>query len=442
MRYLLISLFIFAFATFEVFAACTETSPGIWEPDTLSQADVQLCIDDAGFDANNTIQLPSGTSSDWTSDVFSSVPCKIIGAGIDVTIINVRAEGAYHEGSGFTFEISGTEYFELGHMTLDAPTVDTYATNGVINIHEGTTVSGNESFRIHHVRMTDNLDRGILILDGIYGLIDNCTISEPAGESTSGLQGINPRGKAADSWASPETVVFGSGDFVFIEDCTFDWDSPQDAVLDSHDGGRYVFRYNTVKNAGLSHHGKDSGNQHSVVAYEIYENTFAEDVYSGTVARFFYSRGGSGLLYNNTVTGDYGSDPMQVTNYCSCKDENSCSSSSWPECRTYPCDQQVGRTMVDGSQVHFPAYEWGNTEDGADIDWSVFEFCSGEFTIENNIITIGTNPTSDDALNDVEYSYTPYTYPHPLRSGAAGPDDGSNDSNGGAASGCYVSILR
>jgi hypothetical protein len=97
---------------------------------------------------------------------------------------------------------------------------------------------------------------------------------------------------------------FGTDNFVFIEDSSFKY-TANNYVVDTEMGGRYVFRYNTVTNAGVSMH--DMGGQllaRGNRATEQYNNTLTCSG-SGCEGRpgLQSTRGGTGLFYNNIIKG-------------------------------------------------------------------------------------------------------------------------------------------
>ena len=395
MRYI-IALFLLLI-TSAAHAACTETSAGIWEPDTLSHSDVQACVTAA--DPGDEVRLPAGSGT-WTSTLAVAKSLKIVGAGIDVTTITTTYKTTYNTGSAVTLTLSGSDYIEVSNMTIVGPTINGDATDGVIHIRASGAIAGNQSFRIHDLKLSGLMDRGIKIASGgLYGVIDNCEFVNRTGLYS--VQGVAPWGLAGDAWASPTNVVFGTGDFVFVEDCFFNYDSPQDGALDAYSGAKYVFRYNQVRNTPLGHHGKDTGPLHSTLAFEVYNNNFYREAYGSNISRMFMHRGGSGLVWGNTWDSGY-NNLLDAVYYCATDDPTRCHWS--PICTAYPCDQAPGRLMVDGVQVTFATYQWNNTRGGAAIAWNVGDF-----------LTVGV-----DLVNG-SYSYTPYTYPHPLR-GESTPD--------------------
>src|SRR5262245_36813790 len=86
-----------------------------------------------------------------------------------------------------------------------------------------------------------------------------------------------PGGRYGDgSWAGPTN--FGSSQFLFIEDNTFNCHLPPYVlpITDSYGGGRFVVRYNTIHDGMVGGHGTEStGRIRGVRAVEVYNNTYA-----------------------------------------------------------------------------------------------------------------------------------------------------------------------
>jgi hypothetical protein len=111
------------------------------------------------------------------------------------------------------------------------------------------------------------------------------------------------------SWRQP--VNWGGSDFIFFEDNTFNYSIANNEGVDCYNGGKFVFRYNTVINTLVSNHGFDSSTR-ACMAMEIYGNNFsnpAGGVWPGAVQM----RGGTALIYDNTFQASLSG--VWVTNY-------------------------------------------------------------------------------------------------------------------------------
>ena len=170
-------------------------------------------------------------------------------------------------------------------------------------------------------------------------------------------------------------------------------------------------------NTNVEHHGADSGGYRGVHSFEIYNNTFRCTGSCGS-QRKHYFRSGTGVIFNNTYTGNY--TTAELTNYRS--DE---SFAPWGKCdgtskwdgntpgqNGYPCLDQIGHVFgpsPGGANLLEPLYEWNNTHDGADVDLIVG---SSHANADRHIVQ------GRDFFNDTPRpGYTPFPYPHPLQSG-------------------------
>ena len=210
----------------------------------------------------------------------------------------------------------------------------------------------------------------------VSGLIDHGTFHMPIASGGSKALSISGTGPE-ESQPFSRPLALGSGKFIFIEDCTFNYGGHNDGAMDAYGGARYVFRHNTVNNTNVEHHGADSGGFRGVHSFEIYNNAFR---CTGACAsqRKHYFRSGTGVIFNNTYSGNY-YDGAELTNYRS--DESfppwgKCDGTSpWdqnkPGQNGYACLDQIGHVFgpaPGGANILEPLYEWNNTHDGADVD--------------------------------------------------------------------------
>jgi hypothetical protein len=251
-------------------------------------------------------------------------------------------------------------------------------------------------------------------------------------------------------------VGLGTNAAVYVEDCVFNYQGRNDGAIDAYGGARYAFRYNTVNNTNVEHHGADSGGYRGTLAFELYGNTFRN---TSADMRKHYFRSGTGVVFNNTYSGEY--TGAELTNYRS--DESMapyglCNGSSpWDENRAgklgYACLDQIGHvfgTGPGGANTLKPMYAWSNTHDGdpvrfivgvshANADIHIVEnrdfyneaaAFDGTMGVGEGVLshrpascTRGTAYWATDQSILYQCSspdtwtvyYVPYTYPHPLR---------------------------
>jgi hypothetical protein len=428
---------------------------------SCSQADVQAAIDSA-VDGDRVL-VPAGTCT-WSSQVLvQNKGITFEGAGIgQTTIVNNLTSDAVLR---FNFQ-AGDPMTDVTGFTFDANNLNTGG-KPFISLNGG----GLNAFRMHHFEMVNLKERGIRInMDGleVSGLIDNCTFEMPATNGSKAIHIFGTESENSDPFSRP--MELGSEKFIFVEDCTFDFADVNDGAQDASGGARYVFRHNTIVNSHPGHHGADSGGYRGVHSFEIYENTFNRTVSNNV--RLLYFRSSTGVVYNNTYTGNYGFPEMN--NYRSCQSNppwGSCDgTSSWDENSSggegYACLDQIGHIFTEnsgGSNDLEPLYFWSNTLDGSQANIHVVGFeCSRLTTLHviedrdfynedasfngTSGIGVGTLASRPSTCTpDVGYwatdesklyrctatdtwtlKYTPFTYPHPLRGEGTRPDPPTN----------------
>ncbi len=382
---------------------------------SCSQTDVQAAIDSAKD--GDTVMVPAGTATwtktgdskpavqvgkqlTWNPPTFESKAITLYGAGVDTTIIIDQCPHNYNESAlliftesnkpvrvtGFTFSRSG-EKAEKGTLSI---------------------IGECKNWRIDHCKLLDaQYGNGIVISGNSNGVIDHCVFT--TGPDLGNFKALSVNGTSDGSWDTP--LSLGTINAIFVEDCIFEYNFNY-AIIDLAIGGRCVLRHNTIYNAYVGSHGHDS-DPRAMISYEIYNNSFSRTI-GGNMFTTIAFRGGTGVVYDNTVenkTGTYNSF-IDLYYYCACPEHQTCGHET---CTEYPCWDQPGRAPdADGDSIQDlePVYEWGNTFAGGDGDISVADICEEvhEYIQEGR-----------DFYNDTERpDYTPFTYPHPLTLGITG----------------------
>jgi pectate lyase len=419
----------------------SEAAGEILYASSCAQEEIQALIDQA--EDGDTIVVPEGVCTWQTST--ANVPAVLVsgksitlqGAGFDKTVIfDGTGDLCFQE----PLRVMDTDGFRITGFTFRGMKRRSSA-EPAIKIE-----NSNKNWRIDHVKF-DGSDqepetegRGLMV--GGTGVIDHSVFINVR-------QGVAVFGDGDASWERP--LSLGTGEAVYIEDCLFEYgeDRPNDGALDAYGGARYVFRYNTVINARVGHHGLDSGGYRAPHSFEIYHNTITMTITNSWYATRY--RGGTGIVFDNTFIGNFNENiTIGVVYYRSCCEVSHTNCSNWGRCDAnpdlfcsatwqpcaldsdcpsgetcsrildghldetgYPCRDQTGRTTDqdgDGIQDLAPLYEWGNTVNGNDADISLNDPWSC------------ANPSMSDHLqegrdfyNDTQMpGYTPYSYPHPL----------------------------
>jgi MYXO-CTERM domain-containing protein len=242
----------------------------------------------------DVVQVPAGSCT-WDSALSVDAQDRnvtILGAGIDVTILQVRRGFAdVTGGGGKTWRITG--------LTVETAYVEEELTALWIG---GTSTA----WRVDHIKFVATSAphpplQHIRVSGETFGLIDHCLM---AGEAA---RAVVVDGDNWDTWRKPHE--WGTVEAVFIEDNEFRVEPVNETVAngttDCQRGGRLVFRHNTVHNQLVGNHGFDSGQHASCLSMEVYGNehfirtdTAASWPWLGQV------RGGKTLWFDNTFEVD------------------------------------------------------------------------------------------------------------------------------------------
>jgi hypothetical protein len=357
-----------------------------------SQEAVQAAVNSASN--GDTVNVPAG-SCVWSSTLMVTKRITLQGAGIDITnITKSPAEGEvinlYQSGSrltGFTF-INGTARVDGDGWRIDH--CKFYSNNFM----EGVNVRGERE------------------MDHSTGVVDHCEFYNTR-VLVVGWAGLLHHW----SWAQPLNLG-SSDDVVYVEDCIFNATVFANA-MDSNYGGMYVFRYNKLYDTTIEAHSLQ-GNHRATRKWEIYNNTINQ------VNRIIYTpfrlRGGTGVVFNNILTGIWTDVSIALDNVRSCGSvgtSGQCNgSSSWDGNESgqngYPCRDQIGRsadaylwtiTNPYPPQALDPAYAWNNLYQGNPLIFNTIQCAQNQAHIQAN----------RDYYNNIQKpDYTPYVYPHPL----------------------------
>ncbi|MBN1185832.1 MAG: hypothetical protein JXB49_26360 [Bacteroidales bacterium] len=345
------------------------------EKGSLSLENIQALIDSAK--TGDVITLPEGTVT-WDNALSIDKGITIQGAGMDKTIIiNGSAESGknviYVDGNeGEQFIIKGITFKgALGTADDKANTI---------------FIAGNcKNFRITNCKFMDGGSHSIGTRGDTYGVIDHCEFINASQECIV----VFHYGTGDNSWTQGD--MFGTANAVYVEDCNFDFVTRGDHAIVSNNGGRYVFRYNTITSAKernstqIDAHGNFFADR-GTYSVEIYENTLN----SGRSWYGMYIRGGSGVIFNNTFTGDY-PNPITFTNY-----------RSWEPDLTTPCGYVACDYPAPDQINNF--YIWNNIVNGSEAGISFMDRgLETEHIQENRDYFLVEKP-----------GYEPYAYPHPL----------------------------
>jgi len=379
-----------------------------------SQKDVQAAIDAASD--GDTVAVPAGEAT-WRTSRENRPAVVLARKGVEKRL-TLRGAGV---GRTIITDATGPKCFQAVIKSSESGifsgvrekafriTGFTFRGNGADAL---ISAGGYTNWRIDHCRF-ENGGRSLWVSG--FGLIDHCVFDKKRNGQSVFVSHSDFAGKphGDGSWSSP--LALGTDKAVYIEDCTFRYyaDKPN-AALDGCYGARVVFRHNTLIDVSAASHGTESGGRgRSIRSYEIYGNRFMLKKKKEHFTAIFL-RGGTGVIFGNTVTGGYRSFVL-ATNYRSEK-----AYAPWGKCdgtskwdgnrlpNGYPALDQIGRSTDSGAgtpQELDPLREWDNTLNGADADIAV----SGGPGVQAHV------RKGRDFRNDAKRpGYEPYMYPHPL----------------------------
>jgi len=392
---------------------------------SCSGSDVQRAIDSA---ADGDVVAVPGGSCTWTTPVVVNLKAITLqGSGIGQTIIK---DGTPKNTSPWTAALSlNTKVGGLMRVTGFS------FIGGGLGDGAGmiTTYGPSQTVRIDHNDISPRGTWGIKVFNQV-GVADHNIFHLVAPYFAFHIQNGYDWSRTGTccgdvSWATASQ--HGSDQFFFIEDNVFSGVVGQETwPIDAWNGSRYVFRYNnlTQTNNATTHGTATPGRDRGARATEFYENTFtrSNNYYPGA----FSFQSGTGVAFNNRINGTYEyvgdvnvdrptrtSTPWGLCNGTNVWDQNATSNGG-------ACLDQPGRGAGDlltggvmnpvntargnvaawPRQPLEPIYAWGNLLNGVPTNMK---------SAQPGYLAEGR-----DFFNTVKPGYTPYTYPHPLTTGA------------------------
>ena len=271
---------------------------------SCSRTDVANAISAAAD--GDTVVVPAGNCT-WTSTItLSNKSISILGAGIGSTVISNSAGGplirwtvkptgntppGFSRLSGFTFNDSGCG--QDGNIVIvgDSPNV-----------------------RVDHIFFNADNCPGLYMEGYVRGVIDHNTFDMTATPGYALLLrhpswqniGDMPSGSGAggQSWVAPSTI--GTAHQIVVEDNTFVAPGGELRYFtDDQSGLRATYRFNNLTNGIFADHGTDTaGRYRSPRHREYYANTGKMSFPSSPTGAIIALRGGSGIIFDNTASGD------------------------------------------------------------------------------------------------------------------------------------------
>jgi hypothetical protein len=322
---------------------------------SCNESDVNAVINGPTHTAvsGDTINIPAGSCT-WTTQMTVSVDITIQGAGQGVTTIVDNLAGTPF----FVAKPSGSTLFRMTAMTLQGGSALSGTDTEYAMSFTGPTTGAFTQFRLDHLTFTGfggTSTINVIFMDNIFGVLDHITDTQNnevfVTMNESAYQGVGSNGD--NSWAQPDSL--GTANAVYIENSSFTGTGAAGmAATDCDQGGcRFVFRFNTLVQAGVFNHGTESaGRPRGGRQMEVYDNTFtSNEALDNTLAFAVQVRSGTALIWNNTVNYiNYGNYPA-FTNFISLLSQRAnFSFAPWGTCDGLgPYDDNDGTTYASGT---------------------------------------------------------------------------------------------
>jgi hypothetical protein len=285
--------------------ACGSIKAAIITATNASLNAVQTAVNSAN--PGDTINVPAGTAT-WTTNLAINNNISMVGAGIGKTIIIDEVPRSGFDGLIRWNTISNYTECELSGFQFQGGVINT----GAEIPCEVTFYGDCPVCRVTGCLFQDLHAGSIWFAAGAYGCVDHCQFYDTNFEDQiycengdlGGIPANDSGGYGDEMWAQP--ADYGStNNWIYMEYNQIAYPPTMNGyAIDGCQGTKMVFRFNNVTNAYLQDHGTESSQRYrSGRAMEVYGNTFTEvGVYSNDVALMFW-RGGSGIVYSNTMWG-------------------------------------------------------------------------------------------------------------------------------------------
>jgi hypothetical protein len=375
-------------------AVCGGASP-TWTAASCTATEVNLCI--TASSPGDTINVPAGSCS-WTG-ISALTGRRLLGPGKDAgsptTITAGELTMTKHATqntrlSGFRFTSTTSAHLAIGGNASDAPFVvdDNYFAS--------------EDAEIVHVTTNGGI---------FFGNTFFSTATVAADVMLFNLGG----GSAATiaSWQAAPTM--GTDDTTGLNNTYFEDNTISgfwEVAADCDNGAKLVFRHNVFTDSGITAHGgADTNNQdsssHGCRHLEIYDNTFDRVSNSIGLNQWTWWRGNGGVWANNAVDNADSPDGTSYPNKPELRLTVGCVSQS------HPVGWQVGQLFfTTDATPDKPLLLFGNTGYGLQ-DIAIGENPAHTCSSPATFIQSGR-----DYMTSNSWTWTPYTYPHPLRGGS------------------------
>ena len=426
-----------------------------WNTDSdPTPAEVQALVN--GASAGDTISIAAGAFS-W-------------GSGVTIgDRINIKGQGGRNGTTKITVTVGGFDVFHFtGFTATETLTISGIEFN-LLDDTSNTSAVETSSCTLDQLIITDcefHYGSSQLLLAGAKGVVYECNSYNPI-KFISYTAGTTAQ--ANESW---DDLTAGTNDALFIEDNNIYWNSDYNEsysqeTIGTFNGGKLVIRYNAWDGTGYPNsttvdpimtHGSagagvtdgywqiGTGARRGQSVVEIYNNT----VTATRVDTLCILRGSTNLVYNNTL------DTATHNPVILLREEEQ-DGGQWNPARTaWPAEDQVHNSFFWNNVLRLngtPNSNYVSVQSGSetyiqeDRDYWMNEPASSggseSFTGKNGGSsayptdgvrhpTLGNMTFSSSGAN-AHYPYTPYNYPHPLRTQAGSTYTGQIKLDGSGA---------
>lgn len=346
----------------------------------------------------DTVMIPAGAAV-WANTLTVTKGITLCGAGTNATTITRTNEAV------FKFKLASTAPLRVTQMAFEGgwnyPVIRLHG-SGVSDAGAAIT-----AFRVDHCQFKGG-GRAVNPRGWCYGVVDhclfvNCNIA------------VGPSGDNNASWARP--IEPGSTNAVYIEDNRFVIinANPNEQIY-HQEGARTVTRFNEFDGKSntayntvfFDSHGNMSSSATNPATWLDYRGQPVLEVYGNTFSmhhsyQFFHIRGGSVIVYSNTLTYASGGKPHQF---------RMTEEEGWQTAFFVPL-----QTNWPALDQHKNSFFWGNTLNGAPITNVTLSYPAGSdalFIQQNRDYWMEAPNLTNGSPAGIYANYKPLVYPHPL----------------------------
>ena len=292
--------------------------------------------------------------------------------------------------------------------------------------------SSSDQFRIDNCLIDGGSGQKVLLLiygNTISGVVDHCTFA--GGGASEMAHNFGAGAGQIGGWTNDITP--GGSQMIFYEDCIFQQTGYTSltgqggcSALQSYYGAQTVVRNCLLNFCQVDQH----GTQGNIAArwWEFYNNTlFIPNTNSGNTS-FYAIRGGSGVVYNNNVTGQT-SAGFGIS--CNLYTDDTSSNTTYGTAPNFGPGAGIFKAGATQGPFSSPAYLWNNATVGVSTQIGSGGWNPSPILLNQNYYVSGSQPSSmlicekaSQTPGVTTYSYAPYTYPHPLTGLSTSPGSG------------------